>query len=409
MLTYALIGLGGAIGSVLRAWLGTVMVALTGPAFPWGTIVINVLGSSVIGLFGTLTAADGRFAAPFDARAFVMVGLCGGFTTFSSFSLQTLELARDGRPGQALGNVLLSVVLCLASVAAGYSLGLAIRTSPLAAIGDAAPGTMSSSTLVALHRPEAVPGLLAVAGQLMAAQGGRTTALAIDGPVVADLQPTEEVMTEERRRAVSDQRRDWVGAMRKMLDLWASKERAEGHRARWIEVRGDGALAVAEHGRSAHLLLLEQRPGDQTARARIHAALVRSRRPVLLVPADTTALIGRTVAIAWQNDAHARAAIRTAAPLLSQAQRVVVLPIGEVVDDAGLKEALGRPFEVATAATTPGDVGARLLAMAHEAGADLLVMGSYSHGSLRERLFDGATEAVLRGADLPVLMRHQDA
>ncbi len=411
MLNYALIGLGGAIGSILRAWLGTAVAALTGPSFPWGTILINVVGSFVIGFFGTLTATDGRFAVPFDLRSFVMVGLCGGFTTFSSFSLQTLELARDGRAGQAMGNIVLSVVLCLASVSAGYALASALRTSPLAATGDAAAGTMSRSTVVALHRPEAVPAMLAAARQLMAGDGGRTIALAIDGPVLADLQSTEEVLTRERRQAISDQRRDWVGAMRATLDRWVSKQRAEGHRARWIEVRGDGALAVAEHGRSAHLLLLEQQPGDATARGRIHAALVHARRPVLLVPTGTSVPFGRIVAVAWRNDAHLRAALRTAAPLLSEAERVVVLRVGDAAEDAGLAEAFeGQRFEVATAATRQdGDVGAQLVAMAHEAGADLLVMGSYGHGRLREQLLDGATEGVLRCADLPVLMQHQRA
>ena len=410
MLNYALIGLGGAIGSILRAWLGTVMVALTGPSFPWGTILINVVGSFVIGFFATLTATDGRFAASFDMRSFVMVGLCGGFTTFSSFSLQTFELVRDGRAGQALSNVVLSVVLCLASVAAGYALASAIRTSHLAAVGDAMPGTMSSSTVVALHRPQSVSGMLAVAAQLMAGERGRTIALAIDGPVLADLQSTEEVLTRERQDAISDRRGDWVGAMRDTLDRWVSKQRAEGHDARWIEVRGDGAPAVAEHGRDAHLLLLEQDPGDGTARARIHAALVRSGRPVLLVPTGTAAPLGRVVAVAWRNDAHVLRAVRTAAPLLSRAERVVVLRIGDAAEDAGLAEAFeGQPFEVATAPLRrDGDVGAQLVAMAHQAGADLLVMGSYSHGSLREKLFDGATEGVLRCADLPVLMQHRD-
>ncbi len=409
MLNYALIGLGGAIGSILRAWLGTLMVVLTGPSFPWGTILINIVGSFVIGFFGTLTAIDGRFAVPFDLRTFVMVGVCGGFTTFSSFSLQTLELARDGRAGQALGNVALSVVLCLASVATGYALALTIRTSHLAAISGAPPETMGNSTLVALHRLESVPGMLAAAGQLMAAEGGRTTALAIDGPVLADLQPTEEVLTQERQQAMLDRRGDWVGAMRGTLDRWVSKERAEGHKARWIEIRGDGALAVAEHGRGAHLLLLEQKPGDETARARIHAALVRSGRPVLMVPTSTVAPLGRIMAVAWQDDAHARGAIKAAWPLLSKAERVVVLHVGDAAEDAGLAEAFeGRPFEIATAPTPhDDDVGAQLVAMAHEAGADLLVMGSYSHGSLREKLFDGVTEGVLRCADLPVLMQHQ--
>jgi protein CrcB len=128
VLSYALIGLGGAIGSIGRAWLGTAMLALTGAGFPWGTILINVVGSFVIGFVGTLTAADGRFAAAADLRAFLMVGVCGGFTTFSSFSLQTLDLLRYGRPGPALANILLSVALCLGSVAAGHWLAATIRT-----------------------------------------------------------------------------------------------------------------------------------------------------------------------------------------------------------------------------------------------------------------------------------------
>jgi CrcB protein len=120
-LTYLWIAFGGALGSVGRAWLALVVARLTGPQFPWGTILINIQGSFIIGLFGALTAADGPYPAPADIRAFVMVGICGGFTTFSAFSLQTLELARDGRPLQAAGNVALSVVLCLLAVWLGYT------------------------------------------------------------------------------------------------------------------------------------------------------------------------------------------------------------------------------------------------------------------------------------------------
>jgi CrcB protein len=127
MLTYVWIGLGGALGSIARASLALAVAQLTGPRFPWGTILINVIGSFVIGLFGQLTASDGAYPAPADLRAFVMVGICGGFTTFSAFSLQTLELARDGRSLQALGNVALSVVLCLLAVVAGYYAATLIR------------------------------------------------------------------------------------------------------------------------------------------------------------------------------------------------------------------------------------------------------------------------------------------
>jgi CrcB protein len=98
------------------------VAALTGPRFPWGTILINVIGSFVIGLFAYLTTPVGRIPVSLDMRAFVLVGICGGYTTFSAFSLQTLELARSGHWLEAGGNIVLSVVLCLAAVWAGYAL-----------------------------------------------------------------------------------------------------------------------------------------------------------------------------------------------------------------------------------------------------------------------------------------------
>jgi protein CrcB len=411
MLTYALIGLGGAIGSILRAWLGTLMIALTGPAFPWGTILINILGSFVIGFFGTLTATDGRFAVPSDMRAFVMVGICGGFTTFSSFSLQTLDLLRDGRPAQAAGNIVLSVALCLGSVALGYSVAATVRTSRLAAAGEAAPGTMGNRTLLALHRPEVVQPMLTMASRLMAHEGGRVTALAIDAPALANLQPTEELMTRERAAEISARRDNWVGAMRPALDTWVAAERAKGHRARWIEVRGDGALAILEHGRSAHLLLLEHDPNDPTALARVRTALTRAWRPVLLVPSGTVHIygpaFGRVIAVAWQEDPQARRAVRVCMPLLSKAGRVVVLHVG--AGDGGdehLPDIFGGlPTERVQVPAGQENVGKRLLALAREAGADLLVMGAYGHGRLREELFNGVTESILGNADLPVLMQ----
>ena len=118
----ALVGLGGAIGSILRYWLALLALPLS-RQLPWGTVLINVLGSFAIGLFGTLTLAQGRHPAPEAARLFFMVGVCGGFTTFSSFSLQTLDLLRAGAVGRALVNVVLSVVLCLGAVAMGHGLG----------------------------------------------------------------------------------------------------------------------------------------------------------------------------------------------------------------------------------------------------------------------------------------------
>ena len=112
---------GGALGSVGRFWVG-IWLARFSLSLPIGTIVINVVGSFAISFFGTLTLAHGKFGVPEIARVFFMVGVCGGFTTFSSFSLQTLDLLRAGAMGRALANVGVSVALCLASVAAGHLL-----------------------------------------------------------------------------------------------------------------------------------------------------------------------------------------------------------------------------------------------------------------------------------------------
>lgn len=118
-MTYLWVGLGGALGSIGRFWLGA-LVARHVDTFPLGTMIINIIGSFVISFFGTLTAPDGRLFAPADARVFVMVGVCGGFTTFSSFSLQTLALAQDGEWLYAGLNVLGSVLLCLVAVWLGH-------------------------------------------------------------------------------------------------------------------------------------------------------------------------------------------------------------------------------------------------------------------------------------------------
>lgn len=110
---------GGAIGTLAR-YLISVLALPISQQLPWGTIIINILGSFIIGFFGTLTLAHGRFPASENMRLLVMVGLCGGFTTFSSFSLQTLDLLRCGAPIRAAANIFLSVTLCVGAVAVGH-------------------------------------------------------------------------------------------------------------------------------------------------------------------------------------------------------------------------------------------------------------------------------------------------
>jgi CrcB protein len=127
MALYLWVALGSALGGVARFWMSGLVAERVGEIFPWGTLSVNVLGSFIIGLFGTLTAADGRLLVPPEVRIFVMVGFCGGFTTFSSFSLQTLALARDGEWLWAGANILLSVVVCLLAVWLGHSAAAALN------------------------------------------------------------------------------------------------------------------------------------------------------------------------------------------------------------------------------------------------------------------------------------------
>ncbi|TCR63017.1 fluoride efflux transporter CrcB [Bosea sp. BK604] len=110
---------GGAIGTLLRYLVSVLALPISGE-LPWGTILTNLTGSFVIGLFGTLTLATGRYPVSEEWRLFVMVGLCGGYTTFSAFSLQTLDLLRSGGMGRAALNVAMSIAFCLAAVALGH-------------------------------------------------------------------------------------------------------------------------------------------------------------------------------------------------------------------------------------------------------------------------------------------------
>ncbi len=113
------IALGSALGGMARYGCSGLVAARLGVRFPWGTLVVNVVGSLVIGVFAALAGAGGGLGG--DAvGAFVMVGLCGGYTTFSAVSLQTLELAQAGDWPRLAGNLIGSAVLCLVAVTLGY-------------------------------------------------------------------------------------------------------------------------------------------------------------------------------------------------------------------------------------------------------------------------------------------------
>jgi CrcB protein len=118
-LNYLWVALGSAIGGMGRYAASGLSARWLGETFPWGTLFVNVLGSLVIGALAVVIPADARAFAD-NSRDFLMIGVCGGFTTFSSFSLETLNLARNGDWAPAAAYIAGSVVLCLAAVAIGY-------------------------------------------------------------------------------------------------------------------------------------------------------------------------------------------------------------------------------------------------------------------------------------------------
>lgn len=124
MTNILLAALGGAIGSVLRYLVGVFTVRWFGPSFPWGTLTVNVIGSFIIGL--TVEVIARRFNASMELRVFIVTGIIGGFTTWSSFSLDTMVLFERGAVAAAAAYVIGSLVISFAAVFAGLALGRAM-------------------------------------------------------------------------------------------------------------------------------------------------------------------------------------------------------------------------------------------------------------------------------------------
>lgn len=126
MLTYFWIMFGGALGSGARFWASGLVAERYGAFFPLGTLFVNVTGSFLIGIVAAVTDPGGPLLVSPRLRQFIMIGVCGGYTTFSSFSLQTLELAQAGDWLRAGANSVLSLVCCLVAVWLGWFLGLVL-------------------------------------------------------------------------------------------------------------------------------------------------------------------------------------------------------------------------------------------------------------------------------------------
>jgi nucleotide-binding universal stress UspA family protein len=240
-------------------------------------------------------------------------------------------------------------------------------------------------------------------------------AMATDGSGAAMVSGLIERIDEEATR-----RED---AARQLFQRFCERERLaiedtpagqQSPTAQWLRQTGDEAYWVREYGRAADLLVFGHPADDQGVSIdTIEAALVGTGRPVLIVPANPLASLPETIVIAWKAAPEAARAVTAAMPLLSKAKRVVIVTVAEeegLSDEEGarLMSALAwHGLNASTRHLRPERLGAAdtLLAAATEENA-LVVMGAYGHSRLREWIFGGFTEHVLRGAAVPVLMMH---
>ncbi len=240
-------------------------------------------------------------------------------------------------------------------------------------------------------------------------------AMATDGSGAAMVSGLIERIDEEATR-----RED---AARQLFQRFCERERVAiedaptGQRsptAQWLREIGDEAYWVREYGRATDLLVIGHPAGDQGVSIdTIEAALVGTGRPVLIVPATPMVSLPETIVIAWKAAPEAARAVTAAMPLLSRSKQILIVTVAEeqgLSDKEGARLMTSLTWHGLNASTRhlrPDRLGAAdtLLAAAAEEGA-LVVMGAYGHSRLREWIFGGFTEHVLRGAVVPVLMMH---
>lgn len=269
---------------------------------------------------------------------------------------------------------------------------------------------MPSVILTYLDQPSTAPTLLRAAAHLADLVGdAEIQALIARTPPQATIMPTEEVLTAQQAEAIRAREQARAAALTVAFQDWRPQA---NHPAHLAEVEAVAAAVVAQRGAGADFVVIG-RPDRHTIGTdlpAIHAALTATDRPILLVPPEATAAFGRCVAIAWRDDGRAVKAVLPALRLLSGAADVHLLqgvrdgsrdlPVPAVFQDHGITARMH------VLPIGDGAFGQALLDKAHALGADLLVMGAYSHNPLREMLFGGVTRYMLDHADLPVLMRH---
>jgi nucleotide-binding universal stress UspA family protein len=273
---------------------------------------------------------------------------------------------------------------------------------------------MPDVILAVLGRQESARGVLDAA-QCLAALVGQASVV---GVAVAAAPPANPLAAESLMAEVGDVAasraldRKRIASLKTTYDAWATDARQAGIAVQWSEVEGTANAVIEQRGRRADLVVVARpmEDDDEPTRHGFQAALLRTERPILVVPAGPSAPFGRCVAIAWRDDGRTVKAVIPALRLLAGAEQVHLLTgvrasaappsVPAVFQDHGIAAHL----HVLPIGDAP--FGRALLDKLHELGADMLVMGAYAHNPLREMIFGGVTRYMIEHADVPVLMRH---
>lgn len=249
---------------------------------------------------------------------------------------------------------------------------------------------------------------LAAAARL---RGVRTIeALHVIVDLVHSVSTAEELSFEQLRELREGTAAERAEATRNVFATWMAGLRDDAPTVKWTEIVGAEEDVVIEAAGCADLLVLAK-PRNAEGHHALHAAIFKCGRPLLLVPADWSAqALGRHIAIAWDGSPLAAKAAAGALPWITSNSSVTIIlvdePVARAADLIALLEPKGTAPSLRSVPRTGASLGDQLVDEAHEAGADLLVMGAYRHNEPLEWLLGGTTRHALRHADLPLLLAH---
>lgn len=269
--------------------------------------------------------------------------------------------------------------------------------------------------LAVLNRIETAASVLHVIGGI-AARLGMTRVSALHPRLAQDptFMPTEEMMTEERSKRFSHETADFAAHLHRVFDDWLPSLGKEST-ARWVELIGDPGKSIVSEAVMADLVVVGHALPDDAEEVRqgFKAALYDAGACVVVAAGQRAATVAAHPAVAWAPSQAIEKAIDAAMPLLLAADQVTILIAQTDHPDSTQPEALLRTLEQAGVATkvlrfdpAQQEIGAALLARAQSEGADLLVMGAYTHNRFIETLLGGATREALAEAAIPLLMHH---